>query len=162
MLILLVAVGGLSSAVPEIHRYVVEQHAWLNARQFGELYALSQATPGPNVMFMTMLGTVLSGWGGAVALTVAMFLPGTLLTSLVIHLHARNPKATLALAVRRGLAPVVIGLTMSTAWVLLSSLSSDWRRVVISIAVAVLVSRSRMNPLWLIGAGALVGALGIL
>ena len=161
-LILFMAVGGLTSAIPDIQRFVVEQNAWLTARQFGEVYALSQATPGPNVMVMTMLGTVLGGWGGALALTVAMFLPGTILTSIIIHLNARNPDATLALAVRRGLAPVVIGLTISTAWVMLSTLSSDWRSVVMSFATAVLVLRTRLNPLWLIGAGALAGMLDII
>ena len=99
---------------------------------------------------------------GALALTVAMFLPGTILTSIIIHLNARNPDATLALAVRRGLAPVVIGLTISTAWVMLSTLSSDWRSVVMSFATAVLVLRTRLNPLWLIGAGALAGMLDII
>jgi chromate transporter len=161
-LILLMAVGGLNAAIPDIQRFVVEQNAWLTARQFGEVYALSQATPGPNVMVMTMLGTVLAGWGGAVALTVAMFLPGTILTSIIIHLNARNPNSTFALAVRRGLAPVVIGLMISTAWVMLMTLSSHWQGMVMSFASALLVLRTRLNPLWLVGGGAIAGMLDII
>ena len=161
-LILLLAVGGLTSAIPDIQRHVVEQNGWLTARQFGEVYALSQATPGPNVMAMTMLGAVLNGWTGAIVLTIAMFLPGTILTSLMIHMNARNPDAMLALAVRRGLAPVVIGLMISTAWVMLSTLSNDWRGVTMSFATAALVLRTRLNPLWLVALGAVAGMLEVI
>ena len=49
------AVGGVPTIIPDMQRYMVEQTGWLTARQFGEVYALSQATPGPNVMVVTML-----------------------------------------------------------------------------------------------------------
>ena len=60
-LLSLLAVGGLQSVIPDMQRYMVEQTGWLTARQFGEVYALSQATPGPNVMVVTMLGAVVAG-----------------------------------------------------------------------------------------------------
>ena len=60
MLLAAVAVGGLGSVIPDIQRYVVEQNGWFTARQFGEIYALSQVIPGPNVMIVTMLGWLVS------------------------------------------------------------------------------------------------------
>ena len=60
-LLSLLAVGGLNSVIPDMQRYVVEGSGWLTARQFGEVYALSQATPGPNVMVVTMLGAIVAG-----------------------------------------------------------------------------------------------------
>ena len=158
-LLSLVAVGGLNSVIPDIQRYVVEENAWLTAAQFGEVYALSQATPGPNVMVITMLGAIIAGWTGALALTIALFLPGTIMTSIMIHLNTRNPDTIFALAVRRGLAPVVIGLMLSTCWVMLNSLSGDWRIVVMTGVTSLVVLRSRLNPLWLLGAGAAAGML---
>ncbi len=159
-LLSLLAVGGLNSVIPDMQRYVVEQ-GWLSARQFGEVYALSQATPGPNVMVVTMLGAIVAGWSGAVVVTIALFLPGAILTSVMIHLNTRNPDTIFALAVRRGLAPVTIGLTLSTAWVMLSTVSSEWSSVVMAFVTALVLLRTRLNPLWLIGAGALVGMLDI-
>ena len=159
-LLSLLAVGGLNSVIPDMQRYVVEQ-GWLSARQFGEVYALSQATPGPNVMVVTMLGAIVAGWSGAVVVTIALFLPGAILTSVMIHLNTRNPDTIFALAVRRGLAPVTIGLTLSTAWVMLTTVSSEWSSVVMAFVTALVVLRTRLNPLWLIGAGALVGMLDI-
>ena len=161
-LLSLLAVGGLNSVIPDIQRYVVEDSGWLTARHFGEVYALSQATPGPNVMVVTMLGALVAGWSGALVVTIALFLPGTVMTSIMIHLNTRNPDTIFAAAMRRGLAPVTIGLTMSTAWVMLSTLSADWRGVVMAFVTALVVLRTRMNPLWLMGAGALVGMLDIL
>ncbi|MSQ51661.1 MAG: chromate transporter [Betaproteobacteria bacterium] len=159
-LLSLLAVGGLNSVIPDMQRYVVEQ-GWLTARQFGEVYALSQATPGPNVMVVTMLGAIIAGWSGAVAVTIALFLPGAILTSAMIHLNTRNPDTIFALAVRRGLAPVTIGLTLSTAWVMLHALSTEWSGVAMAFVTALVVLRTRVNPLWLIGTGALVGMLDI-
>jgi chromate transporter len=160
-LLSLLAVGGLNSVIPDMQRYVVGQ-GWFTARQFGEVYALSQATPGPNVMVVTMIGAIVAGWTGAVAVTIALFLPGTIMTSAMIHLNTRNPDTILALAIRRGLSPVTIGLTMSTAWVMLHALSTEWTGVAMAFITALLVSRTRMNPLWLIGAGAAIGMLGII
>lgn len=160
-LLSLLAVGGLNSVIPDMQRYVVEQ-GWFTAHQFGEVYALSQATPGPNVMVVTMIGAIVAGWTGALAVTIALFLPGTIMTSAMIHLNTRNPDTILALAIRRGLSPVTIGLTMSTAWVMLHALSTEWTGVAMAFITALLVSRTRMNPLWLIAAGAIVGMLGII
>lgn len=159
-LLSLLAVGGLNSVIPDMQRYVVEQ-GWFTARQFGEVYALSQATPGPNVMVVTMIGAIVAGWTGAMAVTIALFLPGTIMTSALIHLNTRNPDTILALAIRRGLAPVTIGLTLSTAWVMLHALSSEWSGVAMAFITALLVSRTRMNPLWLIAAGAVIGMLDV-
>ena len=160
-LLSLLAVGGLNSVIPDMQRYVVEQ-GWLTARQFGEVYALSQATPGPNVMVVTMLGAVIAGWTGALAVTIALFLPGTVMTSAMIHFNTRNPDTIFALAMRRGLMPVTIGLTLSTSWVMLTALHGAWGGVVMAFVTAVVCLRTRMNPLWLMAAGAVVGMLDLL
>jgi chromate transporter len=169
LLVSLLAVGGLNTVIPDIQRYVVEQ-GWLTARQFGEVYALSQATPGPNVMVLTMIGTVVGGWTGALAATAALFLPGFIVSFLIIHLQSRNPDMPALLAIRRGMAPVAIGLTISTAWVMFSAIfttwdlaavAEHWPGAVIALVVAVIVSRSRLNPLWLLGGGAVAGMAGM-
>lgn len=161
LLLAAVAVGGLGSVIPDIQRYVVEQNGWFTARQFGEIYALSQVIPGPNVMIVTMLGWLVSSWKGALAVTIALFIPGSILSAIAIRAGFHNPEAPLALAVRRGLAPMVIGLSMSTAWIMFSTISDEWHGVVVTLATVALVLRTKLNPLWLIGAGAALGMLGV-
>ena len=165
LLVSLLAVGGLNSVIPDIQRYVVEQ-GWLTARQFGEIYALSQATPGPNVMILTMLGTIVAGWAGAIAATAGLFLPGTVVTLATIYWQARNPERPFLAAIRRGMAPIAIGLTASTGWVMfsalfphwdLASLAAEWPAAVVALVTAWICSATRWNPLWLMAAGAVVG-----
>ena len=161
LLLSALAVGGLGSVIPDIQRYVVEQNGWFTARQFGEIYALAQVIPGPNVLIVTMLGWLVSGWQGALAVTVALFIPGSIISSMVIRAGAHNPEARVAVTVRRGLAPVVIGLSMSTAWIMFSTISGDWRAVIVTLLSVILVLRTPLSPLWLIGAGAALGMLGV-
>ena len=161
LLLAAVAVGGLGSVIPDIQRYVVEQNGWFTARQFGEIYALAQVIPGPNVMIVTMLGWLVASWKGALVVTVALFTPGSIIAAIAIRAGFHNPEARLALAVRKGLAPMVIGLSMSTAWIMFSTISDEWHGVLITLATVALVLRTRLNPLWLIGAGAALGMLGV-
>ncbi len=161
LLLAAIAVGGLGSVIPDIQRYVVEENAWFTARQFGEIYALSQVIPGPNVMIVSMIGWLVHSWQGAVAVTIALFIPGSILVSLTIRAGANDPHARFAMAVRRGLAPVVIGLSFSTAWIMTSTLAHDWHAIVVVVLSIVLVLRTKLNPLWLIGAGAALGMLGL-
>ena len=60
----LFAIGGASTVVPEMQRQMVELRGWLSDRQFSELYAIAQATPGPNVMFVALLGHFIAGAPG--------------------------------------------------------------------------------------------------
>lgn len=161
MLLAAIAVGGLGSVIPEIQRYVVEQNGWFTARQFGEIYALSQVIPGPNVMIVTMMGWLVSSWQGAIVVTIALFTPGSIIASLVIRAGANDPDARGAQSVRKGLSPVVIGLSMSTAWIMFSTITDDWHGMALTLVTVVCVLRTKLNPLWLIGAGAALGMLGV-
>ena len=66
-------------------------------------------------------------------------------------------------AFKQGMAPLVIGLLMATTWVLASAHgqpATDWPLWLLTAATAVLVWRTRLHLLWLLGAGALAGAMG--
>jgi hypothetical protein len=90
LMLAFVAVGGAPSVLPEMHRYVVEVHAWITSTQFAELYALAQVAPGPNVMYIPLIGWSIAGWAGAAATTIPFVMPSVTLTMVVAHLHARS------------------------------------------------------------------------
>ncbi len=161
-LLALMAIGGVSSVLPDMQRYLVEAHHWLSNRQFADAYALAQAAPGPNMMFVTLLGWQLAGWMGAVIATVATVGPPIVLTMGVTHLHARNPDAPLGRAIRGGLGPVAIGLTLSSGWILARSSDQDWPAAALTLLTIVLMLRTKLNPVWLIVAGAIAGMAGML
>ncbi|OGA35490.1 MAG: chromate transporter [Betaproteobacteria bacterium RIFCSPLOWO2_12_FULL_62_13b] len=161
-LLSLMAIGGVSSILPDMQRYVVEVNHWMSGKQFADAYALAQAAPGPNMMFVTLLGWQLAGWAGAIVATLAIVGPPILLTMGVTRLNARNPDTPLGRAIRGGLGPIAIGLTLSSGWILARSSDHDWPAGALTLLTVALMLRTRLNPVWLILAGAIAGMTGII
>ncbi len=155
------AIGGTQTVMPDMYRFLVDAHAWITGKQFADAYALAQAAPGPNVMYVTLLGWQAAGWIGAIATTVALIIPPMVFTLMFARVSARKPDAPLGRAIRRGLAPIAIGLTLASAWVLVRSINHDWRGYLVTVLAMLIVMRTGINPLWLILAGALAGMAGL-
>lgn len=172
----LLAVGGAISLAPDMQRYLVERNGWLTDVQFSASIAIAQAAPGPNVLFIALLGWNVGlnaggagtgGWAlgllGAALCMLGTMLPSATLTWLATRWAQRNSERRAVRAFKQGMAPIVIGLVMATAWVLgraQGQLTTDWALWLLTVVVALLVWRTRLHLLWLLGAGALLGALG--
>lgn len=161
LMLAFVAVGGAPSVLPEMHRYVVDVHAWMTSTQFAELYTLAQVAPGPNVMYIPLIGWRIAGWAGAAATTIPFIIPSCTLGLMVAHLHARYPRAAFGIALRRGLTPITIGLIFASGWILMAGVNNDWRGYLLTFLTLVFVLRTSTNPLWLLGAGAVAGMMGL-
>ncbi|HYL90507.1 MAG TPA: chromate transporter [Burkholderiales bacterium] len=156
-----IAVGGVSTVMPDMYRYMVDEQGLVTARQFADLYTIGQAAPGPNALWVTLLGMQASGWTGALATTLGIIVPATAFSLAASALHAQHADAPLALAIRRGLAPVALGFMLASGWLLLRSVGHglpDYALALVTFAVA---SATRMNPLWLMAAGAAAGIAGL-
>ena len=154
------AIGGPSTIFPDIHRYVVDVHHLLTNAEFVEIYTLAQVAPGPNAMYVTMIGWHLAGWLGVAATTIPLLIPATTLTLLVGHLNERYPNAPIGYAIRRGLTPITIGLVFASSTILMRTVNHDWRGYLITLLTVAVVLRKSLNPLWLFAGGALAGILG--
>lgn len=155
-----ISIGGTDTVLPDMHRYLVEVHGWITSRQFSDAYAIARAVPGPNMLYATLLGWQVGGLAGALATTLALAIPPVTITLLVVRLSARRPASPLGRAFKLGLAPITIGLMFSSSWILLRAVHDDWRGYVVTFITLAVVLRSRLNPLWLIAAGALLGIAG--
>jgi len=156
------AVGGMSTVLPDIYRYVVDERGLVTARQFADLYALSQAAPGPGAMWVTLLGMQAGGFTGALAATLGVLIPATAFSLIASALHAQHADAPLSLAIRRGLAPVALGFMLASGWLLLNSVEHGWRGYAIAFVTLGVAAATRLNPLWLMAAGAAAGMAGFL
>lgn len=172
----LLAVGGAIATAPDMHRFLVERQGWLTDLQFNASIAIAQAAPGPNVLFIALLGWNVginaggagaAGWAsGALGMALSMvgiMLPSTTLTWLATRWGHRNRERRSVRAFKQGMAPVVIGLLLATAWLLSSAHgnpATDWPLWLLTLVCTLLVWRTRLHLLWLLGAGALLGALG--
>jgi chromate transporter len=153
--------GGVVMVAPEVQRFVVDSHGWITAEQFSAAYAIAQASPGPNMLYVTLVGWQVAGWAGALASTVAIVAPPTLLTLGLMHASSRRTPGRFARAIDKGLAPLSVGLLFATGWILLRGAATDWRAVAVTLLAAGVVLRTKINPVWVIAAGAAAGVAGI-
>lgn len=171
-LLSLISIGGVITTVPEMHRFLVEQKHWLIDAQFNASIALAQAAPGPNVLFVALLGwNVGMNAGGyptaALGLVLTLFgalLPSTGLTYLVARWGHRNRELRAVRAFKLGMSPIVISLLVSTGWILAvahGDPARDWPLWVLSAGTVLVVTMTRLHLLWLLAVGAILGATGI-
>jgi chromate transporter len=157
----LVAVGGVSSVLPEVHRVVVDVNHWMTDAQFTQAFAIAQAAPGPNMLVVTIIGWHVAGLPGALVSTAGMITPCCMLTFFVGRLWQRFRGAPWRQAVERGLAPVTVGLMLATGWLLARGASTGWPAQIVTAVTAVLVIFTRVNPLWIFAAAAVLGVAGL-
>jgi chromate transporter len=158
----LFAVGGANSAIPEIHRLAVDVNHWLSDKQFADVFAISQLSPGPNVLIVTLIGYQVAGIMGALVATLAMCGPTAVFAYYVSRLLARSGHAQWPGIVQAALVPLSIGLMSASGLVLLFTSNTSWAAFLVTGSVAVLAFATRLNPLWLLVAGGLLGFAGVL
>ena len=158
----LLAFGGGNSVLPEMQRQVVTVHHWMSAHQFVALYALAQAAPGPNMLVVALIGWNVAGLVGALTATLALCAPSSLLTFFASGIWERLRAARWRDVVQRGLVPVTVGLVMAGAILLSETTVTGWRTGVLTLVAVLVFTRTRIHPLWVLAASALLGASGIL
>ena len=152
-----VAFGGATALLPEMHRVVVLEHGWLDDTTFTHLYAIAQAAPGPNVLVVTLIGWKVAGLAGALAATLAMCLPMSVVIYLLIDRWESFAGARWQKALSLGVAPLAVGLIFSGATLIAQAAQFGWAAWVVVAATTVANLRTKLHPLWLIAAGAMLG-----
>ena len=160
LLLSLLAVGGAITTAPDMHRYLVVDQGWLSDAQFTASVALAQAAPGPNVLFVAVLGWNVAGAIGAFVTLFGMMLPSTTLALWATRWGARRAQTLFVRTFKAGFAPLTIGLLFATGWVLADPLRVTWPVLMVVAITVILLLRTRLGPLWLVAGGMLVGALG--
>lgn len=175
----LLAVGGAITTAPDMHRFLVGEKLWLSDSQFTSSIALAQAAPGPNVLFIALMGwnvgvnaaggmgAGLHAWAlgllGMLVCMLGIMVPSATLTYTAAQWGHRNRELRAVRAFKSGMAPIVIALLIATGWILASSHGSaaeSWRLWLVTGVATLLVWRTRIHLLWMIGAGGLMGWMG--
>lgn len=161
MLLSLLAVGGAITTAPDMQRFVVGSRHWLDDAQFTASVALAQAAPGPNVLFVAVIGWNVGGLAGVLATTTGSLLPSTTLALWASRWGAQRRDAIGVRAFTAGMAPLTIGLLLSTGWVLTEPARGHAGALALVLATVLIMLRTRLSPMWPIALGAVVGALGL-
>lgn len=158
----LFAVGGANSAIPEMHRVAVDVNHWLSDKQFTDVYAIAQLSPGPNVLIVTLIGYSVAGLLGALVATVAMCVPTAVLALIVSRFLTRASQARWPGIVQAALVPLSIGLMGASGFILARTSDRTVVAVLVTVGAAVLASVTKLNPLWMLLAGGCLGFAGLI
>ena len=158
-----ISFGGFPTVLPDIHTFVVAAHSWMTDQDFADIFAMAQAIPGPNmILMMGLVGWKVFGLPGALASATATFAPPCAMYYGAFRLWHRFRAARWQHSVRAGLAPVTIGLIVASGVVMARAADRGWAAASLTIAAAVVMLTTRLNPLWLLVAGGVLGGLGAL
>jgi chromate transporter len=168
----LLSVGGAITTASEMHRYLVDQQRWLTDAQFNSSIAIAQVAPGPNILFVALLGwnvgvnagNMLTGLLGMLVTMVGILLPSTTLTYLAARWGHRNRELRAVRAFKQGMAPIVIALLIATGWILAGAHhdpAGHWPLWLLTGVITLIIWRTRIHLLWLLGAGAVLGWFGL-
>jgi len=149
--------GGGYVLVAFLRADFVNRYGWITEGQLFDAVAVGQFTPGPLFTTATFIGYVLGGPWGAVAATVAIFLPGFVLVAISGPFIPRLRKSPAAGAFLDGLNVAALALLAVVSWQLGRAAIFDVRTIVICVAALAVLLILRINSAWLVLAGAVVG-----
>ncbi|MFL1462135.1 chromate transporter [Roseococcus sp. DSY-14] len=155
----LLAIGGANAVLPEMHRQLVEIHGWMDDATFGQLFALAQAAPGPNILAASVMGWHIAGPAGLAAATLGMLLPASVLAWGVAGLTQRLAKAPWLKPAQFGLVPVAVGLIAASGVIMAEAAGTGWLPWLVIAASALFIWRTGFSPLWVLAAGGVLGFL---
>jgi chromate transporter len=161
-LLSLLAVGGAITTAPDMQRFVVGERGWLSDAQFTASVALAQAAPGPNVLFVAVIGWNVAGLAGAAAATLGSLLPSATLALSASRWGEQHRESIGIRAFIAGMAPLTLGLLLATGWVLLEPARSHLATPLLVAATIAVMLKTKLSPLVPIALGAAVGAMGLL
>ena len=167
------SVGGPLVMLPAIHHFLVEQQSWLTDAQFRASIVIAQASPGPNVMFVALMGWNIGlnaggfGWAAfsAILCMMGILLPSSLLIFVTARWVQKHQNLRAVRAFKLGLSPVVISMMIAAGWLLATAnttMTHDWPLWVVAAVAAVIVYRTKVHMLYLLAIGAVLGASGLL
>jgi len=161
MLLSMLAVGGAITTAPDMHRYLVHEQGWISDAQFTASVAIAQSAPGPNILFVALVGLNVAGLMGLLATMLGIMLPASLVAWSVGRLRRQRHNSIVLRAFTAGLTPLTLGLLLSTGWVLLAPTRQHGGSAVLVLLTVGLMVRTKISPLWLIALGAVAGMLGV-
>lgn len=154
------SIGGAITTTPEMSRYLVHERGWLTSSEFTTSIAIAQAAPGPNLLFVAVLGWNVAGPLGAVVTMTGILIPSTAL-SLWATRWGQSRKDTRGVkAFTAGLAPVTIGLLIATGWILSGPAAGRTGSMLLVAATVAVMVKTKLSPMWMVAAGAIAGAFG--
>ncbi len=145
---------------------------WVSGEEFADAVAIGNALPGPIApQVSAYIGYKLAGTAGAIVAVTGTVLPTTLLMLVMVIFFFGIKDSPAMQAMLRAVRPVVVGLLLWTAYAMASSvlkvstlgwpaaLRQGWDALLIALAAFLLLTLTKVNPVFIILGSAVMGYL---
>ena len=156
----LFTIGSGYSMLVLAQRYVVDTYHWLTLQEFTDLIAISEITPGPIMINLaTFVGTRVAGFIGAIFATLGLIII-PFFTLYVISLnYAQFKNYPLIQGILKVIRPMAIGFITVAIMKLFKTSITDLRSAVIAIGVILLTYVFKVNPIYTVLGGIVLGVV---
>lgn len=140
--------GGGLAMLPFIEKEMVHNHHWISSKEFVDIIAIAQMTPGPiAINSSTFVGYKAAGVKGALAGSIGVVLTSFILITMLAKyfIKIKDDKATKA--VFKGIRPAVLGLIFSAAISVGRTALVDLKSMIIASAILFGLLKLRMHPI---------------
>ncbi len=152
--------GGGYAMIPLIQKEIIEVNGWLTMKEFVDIIAVAEMTPGPvAVNSATYVGYKLAGVCGAAAATAGVVFPSFVIVVMLATLFLKFKDAPAVRAVFAGLRPAVAALIASAAIALVKVSFVDMAGPIVAVLVLLGTLRLGLHPILAI---VIAGVLGLI
>lgn len=138
---------------------LVERWHWLTDQQLLDAISIGQFTPGPVFTTATFIGYLLAGSPGAILATVGIFFPAFVFVLASSPWIPRLRRSRWAAGFLDGVNVASLGLMAAVTWQLGRAALVDWVTLGLALVSTTLVFCLKINSVWLVVAGGVVGLL---
>lgn len=156
------SIGGSNSVVPEMARHAVGERHWLTGDAFSDIFAISQAAPGPSNLIVAMIGYKVAGFAGAVVAQAAMMLPAGLMMIGVARFWQASSGTQWHVALERALGPISVGLILASGWIVAENAALSFRGYLVTALCTLVFWRTKLNPVPILIATGFLGWAGVI
>ncbi len=136
---------------------------WLTRTELIDAIAVGQFTPGPVLSTSTFIGYQLSGFWGAIAATAGIFLPSFIFVMILNPILPRLQGSKFFRYFLDSVNVAAVAVMLAVLIIMGKETLIDWRAIVIAALSAFFVfSKWKLNVMWLIAGGAVLGYLLLL
>ena len=140
--------GGGYAMLPLIQREVVSIHNWVSPKEFIDIVAISQVTPGPiAINSATYIGFKTLGIPGSLAATLGVSLPSIMIMLVFCKFFFKFKNNKLVEDAFTGLRPATIGLIAAAAVLVAKSAFVDYKSIIIFIVAFISSYKYKLDPI---------------
>ncbi len=153
--------GGGYAMLPLIEEEIIHNHHWIDPREFVDIIAISQMTPGPiAINSATFVGykvyRVLGSAAGTIGVVLVSFILILLVARFILKFKESSP---IIEGIFSGIRPAVIGLIASAAISIGRTSIVDLKSIFIALGVLLLLAKTKLHPIMAIVIAGIAGVV---